>query len=100
MFFITFLRNGLLKDLRKNLYEKILSLPIPYFSERKKGDIISRITSDVLEIQHSFLSVLELIVREPLTIFFTVLAMFLISFELTFFILLFIPVSGFIIPLG
>ena len=97
MFFITFLRNGLLKDLRKNLYEKILSLPIPYFSERKKGDIISRITSDVLEIQHSFLSVLELIVREPLTIFFTVLAMFLISFELTFFILLFIPVSGFII---
>ena len=97
MFFITFLRNGLLKDLRKNLYEKILSLPIPYFSERKKGDIISRITSDVLEIQHSFLSVLELIVREPLTIFFTVLAMFLISFELTFFILFFIPVSGFII---
>ena len=97
MFFITFLRNGLLKDLRKNLYEKILSLPIPYFSERKKGDVISRITSDVLEIQHSFLSVLELIVREPLTIFFTVLAMFLISFELTFFILFFIPVSGFII---
>jgi len=97
MFFITFLRNGLLKDLRKNLYEKIINLPIPYFSEKKKGDVISRITSDVLEIQNSFLSVLELIVREPLTIFFTVLAMFLISFELTFFILFFIPISGFII---
>ena len=97
MFFITFLRNGLLKDLRKNLYDKIINLPIPYFSEKKKGDVISRITSDVLEIQNSFLSVLELIVREPLTIFFTVLAMFLISFELTFFILFFIPISGFII---
>ena len=85
MYFITFLRNGVLKDLRENVYKKIISLPLPYFSEKKKGDVISRITADVLEIQHSFLSVLELIVREPLTIFFTILAMFLISFKLTAF---------------
>ena len=99
MFFITFLRNGVLKDLRQSVYEKIIDLPLPYFSEKKKGDVISRITADVLEIQHSFLSVLELIVREPLTIFFTILAMFLISFELTLFVLFFIPLSGFIISL-
>jgi len=99
MFFITFLRNGVLKDLRQSVYEKIIDLPLPYFSEKKKGDVISRITADVLEIQNSFLSVLELIVREPLTIFFTILAMFLISFELTAFVLFFIPLSGFIISL-
>ena len=99
MYFITFLRNGVLKDIRENVYKKIISLPLPYFSEKKKGDVISRITADVLEIQHSFLSVLELIVREPLTIFFTILAMFLISFKLTAFVLFFIPISGFIISL-
>ena len=99
MYFITFLRNGVLKDLRENVYKKIISLPLRYFSEKKKGDVISRITADVLEIQHSFLSVLELIVREPLTIFFTILAMFLISFKLTAFVLFFIPISGFIISL-
>ena len=99
MYFITFLRNGVLKDLRESVYNKIIHLPLPYFSKKKKGDVISRITADVLEIQHSFLSVLELIVREPLTIFFTILTMFLISFKLTAFVLFFIPVSGFIISL-
>tara|TARA_B100001094_G_scaffold210284_1_gene204157 strand:- start:752 stop:2575 length:1824 start_codon:yes stop_codon:yes gene_type:complete len=99
MYFITFLRNGILKDLRENVYKKVISLPLSYFSQKKKGDVISRITADVLEIQHSFLSVLELIIREPLTIFFTVLAMFLISFKLTAFVLFFIPISGFIISL-
>ena len=99
MYFITFLRNGVLKDLRESVYNKIIHLPLPYFSKKKKGDVISRITADVLEIQHSFLSVLELIVREPLTIFFTILTMFLISFKLTAFVLFFIPISGFIISL-
>jgi|TARA_B110000503_G_scaffold143277_1_gene243734 ATP-binding cassette, subfamily B, bacterial MsbA len=99
MFFITFLRNGVLTSLRENLYKKIISMPIPFFSEKKKGDVISRITADVLEIQHSFLSILELIIREPLTIFFTLMAMFLISSELTLFVLFFIPISGFIISL-
>jgi len=99
MFFITFLRNGILTKLREDVYKKIIGMPIYYFTNKKKGDVISRITADVLEIQHSFLSILELIVREPLTIFFTISAMFLISFKLTAFVLIFIPISGFIISL-
>ncbi len=98
-FFITFLRNGVLRDLRDALYSKILSLPISYFSEKKKGDTISRITADVNEVQFSFLSILELIVREPLTIFFTIIAMLLISAKLTIFVFIFLPVSGFLISL-
>ena len=97
MYFITFLRNGVLKDVRNGMYKKITELPISYYSEKRKGDVIARITSDVLEIQHSFLSILELIVREPLTILFTILIMFGISGKLTLFVFIFIPVAGAII---
>jgi len=97
MYFITFLRNGVLKDIRNKMYQKITDLPISYYSEKRKGDVIARITSDVLEIQHSFLSVLELIVREPLTILFTILIMFGISGKLTLFVFIFIPIAGSII---
>lgn len=97
MYFITFLRNGVLKDIRNTLYKKVVELPISYYSEKRKGDVIARITSDVLEIQHSFLSVLELIVREPLTILFTIIIMFGISTKLTLFVFIFIPVAGMII---
>ena len=97
MYFITFLRNGILKDLRNAIYEKIVTLPVAYYSEKKKGDVIARITADVLEIQHSFLSVLELIVREPLTILFTIMVMFFISVKLTFFVFIFIPIAGIVI---
>ena len=97
MYFITFLRNGVLKDIRNAMYRKITELPISYYSEKRKGDVIARITSDVLEIQHSFLSILELIVREPLTILFTIIVMFLISAKLTIFVFIFIPVAGMII---
>jgi subfamily B ATP-binding cassette protein MsbA len=99
MYFITFLRNGVLKDLRNALYKKTIELPLSHYSEKRKGDTIARITSDVLEIQHSFLSILELIVREPLTILFTIGAMLFISVELTIFVFIFIPISGFIISL-
>jgi len=99
MYFITFLRNGVLKDIRNNLYDKITGLPLSYFSEKRKGDVMARISTDVLEIQHSFLSILELIVREPLMIIFTIIAMFLISAKLTLFVFIFIPVSGFLISL-
>ncbi len=98
-FFITFLRNGVLRDVRNSLYNKILHLPISYFSEKKKGDTISRITADVNEVQTSFLSILELIVREPLTIIFTIIAMLMLSAKLTIFVFIFLPVSGFIISL-
>ncbi len=97
LFFMTFLRNGVLKDLRNQMYEKILDLPIGFFSEKKKGDTIARLTSDVLEIQHSFLSIIEILVREPLTIIFTLAMMFNINAKLSLFVLLFIPLSGLII---
>tara|TARA_R110002073_G_scaffold139232_2_gene289420 strand:+ start:205305 stop:207131 length:1827 start_codon:yes stop_codon:yes gene_type:complete len=97
MYFITFLRNGVLKDLRNELYSKTVELPLSYFSEKRKGDIMARIGTDVLEIQHSFLSILELVVREPLTIIFTIIMMLVISPNLTLFVFIFIPISGFII---
>ena len=97
MFFITFLRNGVLRDLRNELYQKTTTLPLYFFSEKKKGDLMARISSDVLELQHSFLSILELIIRDPLTIIFSLIVMFSFSVKLTFFVLIFIPVSGGII---
>lgn len=97
LYFITFLRNGVLRDLRNEIYEKVTHLPISYYSEKKKGDIIARISGDVSEVKNSLLAILELIVKEPLTITFAIIAMFLISVKLTVFVFLFIPVSGFII---
>ena len=96
---ITFVKNGLLKNLRGKLYSKVISMPISYFLNKKKGDLMSRITADILEIQTSYLSILELMVREPLTILFTLIVMFTISPELTLFVILFIPISGFIISI-
>ena len=96
---ITFVKNGLLKNLRENLYSKVLNMPISYFLNKKKGDLMSRITADILEIQTSYLSILELMVREPLTILFTLIVMFTISPQLTLFVTLFIPISGFIISI-
>ena len=94
MFFITFLRNGVLKDIRNSLYKKTTTLPLDFFSEKKKGDLMARISSDVLELQNSFLSILELIVRDPLTIIFSLIVMFSFSTKLTLFVLVFIPISG------
>ena len=99
MFFITFLRNGIIRDIRDALYKKCLELPIAYFSEKRKGDTMSRITTDVTEIQVSFLSILVILVRDPLTILFTIFAMVLISWELSIFVFIFIPITGFIISL-
>lgn len=99
IFFVTYLRNGVLKDLRNDIYDKVLELPISYYSEKRKGDIIARISGDVAEVQNSLLAILELIVREPLTIIFALGAMFVISTQLTLFVLIFIPVAGFLISL-
>ena len=96
-YFLVFLRNGVIRDLRNRVYKRTIDLPLSYFSEQRKGDILSRVTSDVLDLQYSFLSVLELIVREPLTIIFTVVAMLYISPQLTLFVFIFIPVMGVII---
>ncbi|NVK52321.1 MAG: ABC transporter ATP-binding protein [Flavobacteriaceae bacterium] len=94
---ITFLRNGVLKDLRNKLYQKTVDLPISYFSEKRKGDVMARIGTDVLEIQHSFLAILELLIREPLTILVTIIFMLLISVKLTVFVFIFIPIAGIVI---
>ena len=94
---ITFLKNGVLKDLRNELYAKTVSLPVSYFTEKKKGDIMARIGSDVIEVHYSFLSILELIFRDPLMIIITISIMLILSVKLTIFVFLFLPVAGFLI---
>ena len=94
---IMHLKNGVLKDLRQTMYNKIIELPISYYSEKRKGDVMSRMLGDVGEVQNSFFSILELIVKEPLTILFALITMFAISVKLTVFVLIFIPISGLII---
>jgi len=96
-YFLVFLRNGVIRDLRNAVYKKTIELPLSFFSEKRKGDILARVTSDILDLQYSFLSVLELIIREPLTIIFTITAMLIISPQLTLFIFIFIPIMGIII---
>ena len=97
LFFSTLIRNGVIKDLKKKIYEKIIILPLEYFSKNKKGDLISRMSSDVIEVQNSFLSIIEIFIRDPLTIIFTLGAMFIISYKLTVFVIVFIPFSAFVI---
>ena len=96
-YFMVFLRNGMVRDLRNKVYKKTVELPLSYFSEQKKGDIMARVTNDVSTLQYSMLPVLELIIREPLTIIFTIIAMLYLSAKLTMFIFIFIPITGFII---
>ena len=96
-FFITYLRNGVLKDLRNNLYKKIVNQPIAFFSDQRKGDIMSRMIGDVNEMQNSMLSALESFIREPLTIIFSILVMLGISVKLTLFTFIFIPIAAAVI---
>jgi subfamily B ATP-binding cassette protein MsbA len=94
---VTFLRNGTLRDLRIALYKKVIHLPLGFYSEKRRGDVMVRLTNDVGEVQFSFLSILEIIFKEPLTIIFTLGFMFYISTKLTIFVLIFIPISGILI---
>ncbi|NBU80835.1 MAG: ABC transporter ATP-binding protein [Flavobacteriaceae bacterium] len=96
-FHVTRLRTGVLKDLREKLYRKIIHLPVSYYSDTRKGDVMSRMLGDINEVQNSFFQVLELVVREPLTIIFSIIAMLAISSKLTLFVFIFIPISGLII---
>ena len=96
-YFITHLRNGVLRDLRDSLYKKIVSQPISFFSEQRKGDIMSRMVGDVNEVQNSMLSGLEAFIREPLTIIFSILVMLGISVKLTIFTFVFIPLAAMVI---
>ena len=94
---ITFLRTGIVKDLRNKLYNKIVELPVSYFTEKRKGDIIARMTNDVQEVEISILTSIESIVREPLTVIIAISIMFFMSVKLTLFVFILLPVSGFII---
>lgn len=94
--YMTYLNNGILKDLRQDVYNKVISLNVAFFSNERKGDLIARMTSDINTIKVSFMSILMMI-REPLTILFTLIAMIAISWKLTVFVFFFIPISGFLI---
>ena len=96
-YFITFLRTGIVKDIRDDLYNKIIELPISYFTEKRKGDIIARMTGDVQEVENSILTSIEAIVREPLTVVIAISIMLFMSVKLTLFVFILLPVSGFII---
>ena len=91
------IRNAVLRRLRSDLFRKTLSLPIGFFTEERKGDLISRMTNDINEVELSIMATLEVFIREPLTILFTLTTMVIISPQLTLFLLVFLPVAGLII---
>jgi subfamily B ATP-binding cassette protein MsbA len=91
------IKNGIVTRFRVDLYNKILQLPIGYFTEKRKGDLVSRITNDVGEVEGSVVGTLEGWVRDPLTIIIYLCVLFYISPKLTIVILLCIPVMGFVI---
>lgn len=94
---MAFLSNGSIRDMRNYLYKKIIHLPVSYFTEQKKGDLISRMTSDVQVIENAFISSFGAIIREPLIIIITLIMMFAMSYKLTLFVFIMLPISGFII---
>ncbi len=91
------LRHDIVRRLRDDVFKKTLSLPIGYFTEERKGDIISRMTNDVHEVQVSVMSTFEALIRDPFTILFYLTAMILISPQMTVFLVLFLPVTGLLI---
>jgi len=96
---MVFLKNAVLKDLRNDIYQKIINLPISYFSEKRKGDIIARATGDLGTINDTFLNLSIVVIREPLNIIFTLIFMFNLSWRLSIFVFVFIPISGWIISI-
>ena len=97
VYVLAFLRTGIIKDLRNDIHKKVLNLDISFFSNKRKGDIMARITSDVNDIQGSFLSSIEMLIREPFMIIASFSLMLYMSPQLTVFVIILLPVSGFII---
>lgn len=91
------IRTGVMRDLRNKIYNKINSLPIGYFSQEKKGDIMSRMTSDIVEVEASVISSLEMIFKNPIMIIIYISVLFAMSWKLTLFVLLLLPLSGLLI---
>lgn len=97
LYFLAPIRSGAVRDIRNDLYQKILSLPLSYYAKGKKGDIIARLTDDVREIENSIISFIEVTVREPLTIIIFLVALLFMSPQLTGFVLVMLLITGFII---
>lgn len=91
------IRTGILRDIRNTIYRKITSLHLGYFSHEKKGDIISRITNDVVEVEASIISSLETIFKNPIMILLYLIVLFTMSWRLTIFVLILLPISGLLI---
>src|SRR5215831_4296883 len=91
------IRNSIINDMRSDMFHKILNLPIGYFSEQRKGDLMSRLTNDLSAIEYSTISFLEVIFREPITVLVLIASMVKLSPELSLFLLLFLPVIGLVI---
>ena len=96
-YFMVPIRTGVLRDLRQQLYDKILSLPMGYFTEARRGDVISRMTNDVSEVESSIMSALDILFKDPIMILVYLITLFVISWQLTLFVLLLMPLSVFLI---
>ena len=99
MYVLAYLRTGMVKDIQDKLYLKTLDLPIGYFSETRKGDLLARMTSDVKEVEGSIINSLESLAREPITILIVLISMLAISPQLTLFVFIFLPIAGFLISI-
>lgn len=97
MFYLAPLRNGVVQDLRNDIYRRILILPIAYFSDQRKGDIMSRITNDVNNVEWSIMQSLEMLFREPISIIVFLITLITISPSLTLFVVILLPVTAFLI---
>ena len=97
MYFMSPLRNRVVRDIRKEVYDKLLILPLSFYSKVKTGDIMSRVSSDVQEVEWSIMSTIQLLLREPLMITIFGIALVFISVKLTLFAIVLLPVSGWLI---
>jgi ATP-binding cassette, subfamily B, bacterial MsbA len=91
------IRNGVVRDIRNQLFKKVSGLPMGYFSDERKGNIIARMTNDVQEIEWSIMSSLEMLFRDPIKIVFFLTTLLLMSWKLTIFVLILLPIVGIVI---
>lgn len=97
MFFMANVRIGSVKDIRNEVFKKILVLPLAFYHTRKKGDIIARVTTDVQEVEYSIMNYLEMIIRDPITIIAYFAFLLSMSPSLTLFVMIVLPVTGYLI---
>lgn len=97
MYYLNPIRNRILNDMRTAMYKKILKLPIGFFSDKRKGDIMARFANDLNDVEVSTISVLESLFREPITILFYFTYLVILSPQLTLFLVVFLPIAGFIL---